>query len=355
MTAVDLVIAVHDATRPVDRAVASALASGLGDELRVTVVCHNISVEEIAERMSASTRSAVRFLHLHDGIRSPAGPFNHGIESADAEYVAIMGSDDSLEPGALSAWLLIARRGGAVAVIPPERHASGAAIRTPVLRPWRRGPVDPVRDRLSYRTAPLGLIRREAVARLGLRLGGNLTTGEDQLFGLKLWFSGERIEYARGAPAYLVGADATGRVTSAALPAALELRAVSELLDDTWFRALPTRARSAIAVKCVRVHVFAAAASRSATDAWVPGDREYLAALLARIEHAAPGFARPFAIADRRLIDAIADLDAPVSAVGSAAVARRRFGRPSTLIARNVRGHFAVEGPLRFSVASALH
>ena len=34
--------------------------------------------------------------------------------------------------------------------------------------------------------------------------------------------------------------------------------------------------------------------------------------------------------------------------------ARRRFGRPETLVTRSVSGMFAVEGPVRFIAASAL-
>ena len=125
-----------------------------------------------------------------------------------------MGSDDTLEPGAVSAWLDTARATGAAAVIAPVRYRGGPRILTPRARVFRGPLVDPLRDRLAYRTAPLGLIRREALSRLGLRLSQGLRTGEDLEFGLRLWFSGEKIAYPAHAPAYLVGQDADERVTS---------------------------------------------------------------------------------------------------------------------------------------------
>jgi len=42
------------------------------------------------------------------------------------------------------------------------------------------------------------------------------------------------------------------------------------------------------------------------------------------------------------------------ASIEEAAVRRRRFGWPDTLISRSIRGNFQPEGPLRFMAASAL-
>jgi hypothetical protein len=352
--AIDLVIAVHDPARPLQRALDSVLSRDTTGRLRVTVVCHNVAEAAVTVRLDPATRGAVRFLEWNDGIPSPAGPFNHGLAQATARYVSIMGSDDFLEPGALAAWLAMAERMTLTAVIAPQRHAAGARVRTPFVRPWRRARLDGVRDRLAYRTAPLGLFRREAIDRLGLLLTPGLPTGEDQLFGLKLWFSDARLGYGRGLPNYVVGDGARSRASLTVRPISEELAFIDVVLADPWFGTLGVRQRRSIVTKWVRVHFFSLAGRRCESGTWTRADREQVATLLSRLGRAAPGFQWPFALADRRLLDGLLDADVSAEALGRAARARRRFGAPSTLVARDIRGQFAVEGPLRFMAASAL-
>jgi hypothetical protein len=353
--AIDLIIPIHDPSRPLERAVRSVLQSGGAHAaIRVNVVCHNLGAAEIEAILPEDLRGAVRLLEYRDGEPSPAGPFMHGIRSATAEYVSIMGSDDTLEPGALGGWLERARRFDADAVIPPERHASGRKVATPPTRPWRSGLLDPIRDRLSYRTAPLGLLRRSVVERLELDMPSRLRSGSDQLFGLKLWFSGSRIVYGRGLPRYVVGADARSRVTFTPRSAEEELRAVHELLLDPWVAELPARARRAIVTKSVRVHIFSAALVRDAGARWTDEDREYLAGLIAVAGRTAPGFEIPMSIADRRLVDLMSDPESAASKIGEALRARQRYGTPSTVLTRDPRGLLAVDGAIRFMVAARL-
>ena len=352
---VDVVVAIHDPSRPLQRVVDSLLESGLQlrTELRITAVCHNVEVAWVSERLDRRARAAIRFLRLEDGIHSAAGPFNLGLASASAEYISVIGSDDYLEPGALAAWLARADSGRYAAVIAPQRHASGTTVRTPPIRPRRSRALDPVRDRLAYRTAPLGLVRRDIIARLGLQFTPALSTGEDQMFSVRLWFSGERIAYGVGDPRYVVGDDAARRVTGVARPLADEMNAIRGLISSAWYVRESIVTRRVIATKIVRVHVFAAAASRSPSS-WAPGERDAMSHFLAQLEDAAPGYAHPLSIADRRLLDALVDPTTPSSTIGALASARRRFGHPATVFTRDPRGFFAADGPLRFMVASAL-
>ncbi|MGO1934524.1 MAG: glycosyltransferase, partial [Cellulosimicrobium funkei] len=134
---VDVVVAVHDARRPVARAAASVL-DHQDVRVRLTVVCHNIDRARIADGLGSGildeVGGRVRLLELHDGIPSPAGPFNLGLDHAEAPFVGIMGSDDWLEEGALASWLALARATGAEAVVPRLRHASGSRVPTPPAR-----------------------------------------------------------------------------------------------------------------------------------------------------------------------------------------------------------------------------
>ncbi|WP_346959690.1 glycosyltransferase family 2 protein [uncultured Arthrobacter sp.] len=355
--AVDVVIAVHSSTRPVARAVASIASAGLElnapDGVRITVVCHNISMEEIAGNVPPELASATRFLELRDGIPSPAGPFNYALAQATAEFVCILGSDDYLEHGALRDWLHLARTHSSAMVIAPQRHAAGALVRTPPVRVGRRFKLDPVKDRLSYRTAPLGLLRRSEIQRLGLEFSADLRTGEDQIFSAKLWFGGGRIDYARGAGKYVVGADAEDRVTGQRRDIGELFAFATELVADPWFLALSLAHRRALVTKLLRVHVFGVILPRTEQGGWTDADREELSRVARELLAAAPGAERPLSLADARLLRGILALS-PTAEILAAATARRRFGRPETLIASNLAVQLQPEAPLRFMAASAL-
>ncbi|MGA7203858.1 MAG: glycosyltransferase family 2 protein [Specibacter sp.] len=355
--AIDLVIAVHSSTRPIGRAVESAVAAGLAVNvnggLRINVVCHNIDVAEIRSQIPTPFLKQVRFLACNDGIPSPAGPFNAGLDAASASYISVMGSDDFLEPGALKQWLDIAQRHGSAAVLAPERHAGGAKVRTPPVRVGRSLDLHPVKDRLSYRTAPLGLVQTAEIRRLGLRFTAGYRTGEDQEFSSKLYFGGGRIDYARRAGHYVVGADAVDRVTSEVRPIESDFQFAMDLVDSEWFGRLPEPSRQAIVTKLIRVHVFAAAASREASD-WSGADRAALSAVGHRLLAAAPKALRPLSMADSRLFSAVTDETVGSDRLVELSRLRRKFGTPATLFASHAISQFQSESPVRFMAASAL-
>ncbi|WP_298251554.1 glycosyltransferase family 2 protein [uncultured Arthrobacter sp.] len=355
---VDMVIAVHSEERPIAAAVDSLLDGGLATDrpagLRITVVCHNIPVTRISARLPEASRTRVRFLELQDGIASPAGPLNHGIARATARYVGVMGSDDTVEPGAISDWLTLAERFRSDAVIAPERHADGRIIRTPVLRAGRHRALHPIKDRLSYRTAPLGLVRRTEIARLSLRFTPGLPTGDDQEFTSKLWFGGGRIDYARGAGRYVVGAQAVDRVSFARRPVPVELEFVRSLVAGEWFQGLSDAERRAIVVKLVRVHVFGLVQTRYESGGWSAADRTELAGVMSALLRRAPGALRPLSLADRRLAKAILDPSLDSEVLRQRALSRRRFGSMATVLPSSLGSALDPESPLRFLPAAAL-
>ncbi|HWV49073.1 MAG TPA: glycosyltransferase family A protein, partial [Microbacterium sp.] len=127
---VDVIVAVHDPARPIERAVASVLTSD--SVAKVIVVCHNIPIDPIRARLgSIAGDERVHLEELQDGTRSPAGPFNRGLDIADGAFVSVMGSDDEVEPGAIDAWRRAAAQQEADVVMAPLRHAAGARVPTP--------------------------------------------------------------------------------------------------------------------------------------------------------------------------------------------------------------------------------
>lgn len=305
--AVTVVVAVHQLNRPLARAVSSALAAGRPGEVKVLVVGHGLSAGDVRGLLTGLPQDDVELLEFSDGIPSAAGPFNAGIAAAATKYVAMMGSDDMLEPGALTSWLSLAESVQADAVIAPLKMQGGSYVRTPRLRPLRHGRLDPVRDRLAYRTAPLGVLRLQTVQDLDLSLTPGVRTGEDIEFGLKLWFKGQRIFMGTPGKHYVIGEDAVQRVTGHVLPLAEEFRALDQVVEAGWLRDMGRSARHSVAIKLMRIHVMGAIARRGPDFAWEAPDRDALATAVERIRALAVDVDRSLSIAEKRLVDLAAN------------------------------------------------
>lgn len=342
--AVDVVIAAHDSRRRVDRAVSSALSSHA--VARVFVICHNLSIDEMATALGpAADDERVQLVALDDGVRSPAGPFNAGLELCTSEFIAVMGSDDELTTGAIDAWRRTAADTGADVVIAPLRHAGGARVPTPPTLRNRR--LSGARDRLAYRTAPLGLFSRARFG--GLRFTSGLATGEDLAFTTRMWFSGASVVRHRGAGEYLIH-DGEDRVTFTPRPIDEDLRAVELLIADDRTRALPTIDRTALAAKLWRISIFGAAHYRAGR--WSPVDRAALSHLVFRLRDFAPEALGLLSRADAALIDALADPEISDARVDECSARRRRFLSIAALLPSRPARLLAREAPLRFAFAT---
>lgn len=354
---VEVVIACHSAKRRVDQAVASVL-DGSGDVAHVRVVAHNLPAAEIRDVLRPEDRERVTVDELHDGIPSPTGPFQYGIVAGTSEFFAIMGSDDVLEPGAVASWLAVQRRTGADMVMPRLRlDGSSRPVPTPPVGPVALarcvlgvpGLLSGTRDRTIYRSAPLGLIRRAAWQRMGLAFKPGLPVGEDVDVVTRLALHARTAADLAG-PAYVIRDDAADRVTFVVRPLAEQLAFLSEMLhpEDT-----PAQ-RRAVAVKCLRIHVFGAIHYRDRAEHWAPAERAELARACRLLVDAAPQLRGSLSRAEAHLLDLSLDPGAPVERLLAASAARRRHGRPATVLPAELRGLLAADGPLRFMAASAL-
>jgi len=371
---VDVVVAVHDLARPVHRVVRSALEGvdlrGVlpgGHRVRVSVVCHGLSSAAVRRRVEAALADGgdeaeelaahVRYLEHDDGVASPAGPFNAGLLAADGRYVSIIGSDDRYAPGALDAWVRLADELGSAWLMARLETEDGQHIPTPRTRPGRSRDLDLVADRLAYRTAPLGLLRRQTLADLGLLEGDGpltpgLATGEDVELSLRLVTSGERIDHAREAPAYLIGTRGEDRTTAVRRPVADELAAHARLLDLRWVRALPEPARQAIVVKTLRIHVLAAVRRRPEPWDWAPGEAAFVRQLTGDLLAMAPDAARGLHRADTDLLEAVLTA-ADTDALAAASARRAAASRWDILLAPGLAANLDAEATLRTHAGAA--
>ncbi|MCR2765128.1 glycosyltransferase [Microbacterium sp. zg.B48] len=331
---VDVTIAVHSATRPIARAVAS-IVDHTEAPVRVNVVAHNIDPEVIRENLGAyASHPQVRLLALRDGVYSPAGPMNHGLDHSDARFVAVMGSDDEFAPGAVDSWLALQRETGASTVLARVRIGSrGIDPYPPVRRGRRTRHLSAHKDRLAYRSAPLGLIER---ARFGdLRFTEGLPSGEDLAYSATLWFTGRNLAYDLTGPEYIINDDAGDRVTFAPRPVPEDFAFLDAIEATEWFGGLSRPNRRALAVKILRVHFFDAVLARTQVPEGIGAHRHDLIAVLDRIETIAPGVTRLLARVDRRVIDEVRSASPDPKAILHFIDARWNYRTIGAMLPRN--------------------
>lgn len=345
----DIIVPVHDARRPVARLASSVLA-GTSTPLRLTFVCHGIPSASLGTALGEWRHDLrVRMIEHSDGATGPAGPFLAGLARATAPYVMKIDSDDTVERGAIDAWMKLRQAANADIVICRMRAASaGRDWSTPPARPGRRLHLDPVKDRLAYRTSTMGIIARERMTDAPPNRA--VRTGEDIASGLRLWFSGASIALATHEPAYLVHDDGPARATERR-PLAEELKWLEAFSADDVLSHLPPRARAAIATKLIRVQLFGAATSR--IDELGPDELRRLAAASRQIVVFGSGVPPWLSRADRDLLDALLTGATDQTLLKALLARRRRFGRPVTLLPRSLRWTFHREAPIRAMMAFA--
>lgn len=250
---VTVAIPVHTPSRPIERAVGSVVADGA----RAVVVCHNTDPGPIGDRLTG-LEGDIELLTLADGIPSPAGPLNHGLDAVRTPYSTVLGSDDFFEAGALSAWAELARGGADLVLMRtrtvdhehPERSSPGTI---PHVRVGRRRRLGAVADRLGYRTGPMILARTDLLRREGIRMREGLRHGEDLEFTARAFLTAGRIDLARaGLPHHVVVAGAADRIQAVRFGVEEMLRPAALLRGQEWFRAAPAPFRRAYAVRTVR-------------------------------------------------------------------------------------------------------
>ncbi|HWV49076.1 MAG TPA: glycosyltransferase family 2 protein [Microbacterium sp.] len=351
---VDVVIACHDPSRPIERAVGSVLASDVAREsVRVTIVAHGQPADEFRRRLDGID-GELRVVEHYDGIRSPAGPYNRGLALAEAEYCAVMGSDDFLEPGAIEAWIAVARAGHADMVVAPMRIDGQPVMFNPLPRPRRTAALDASRDRLFYRSAPLGLIRTETMRRLGLSMTEGVPVGEDIEFGVRLFTESSRIDFPFRAPCYVIGTDARERTSYAPLTIEQTMQPIVRLLDGDVPAGLSPAHRRALAVKLVRISVLGAARSRPQPEDWRPGDAEALGDVLDRVLALDDRALHPLSRQERTLVDAIRTRPTPEGITAGIVMSEAQTSRRQRLLAARVSAILDRESILRRYVVYAI-
>lgn len=347
-----VVIACNNPHRPLARAVASVLEGNAG--ATVMVVAHNTDLQELKNSVPARYRDQIQWESCQDGVKSSASPYNAGLAACRTPWVAILGSDDEFAPGAVASWQAIARKTGAAMVITRSLLGEKQAItRTPVRRPLPHKLADFVKDRLAYRSAPLGLMHLPTVRRLGVRFAPGVPVGSDIPFSVQLFLQAP-VAIQRSGPGYLIREDATDRVTYSPRPVKIQLEHVDALLDAPWLARVTPAQRHHIAIKTLRSHLFGLLYSRPDPAWWDAIERKDLADYTRKVLDFSPGCEQVLPLADYRLTQALLNPRVPATTLLELGQARRRFGHPDTWMAATSRGWLDREGPVRFALAALL-
>lgn len=290
------VVAVHQTNRPVRRAVESVLTCPNAGAI---VVAHGISKDDLD--LPASDR--VHIIECPDGLGFPGVPKNRGISHATAPFVGILDSDDWYEDGAVSALINHLTEGTTDGVLAPLRFQGREKALLPLT--LRQKNLLASRDRLFYRTAPLGLFRRQVMQDRRYRLSEDVLTGEDIQPSVRLWTDGLSVSFFLEDPAYVVGDDAQERVTSAPLPAAQSVKAIENLVTSGELSRLPFKERTSLAVKLLRVHILQRVKQQVAKGTLTAKDLQKYACTGRRIHAAVPEARKVLSDVDQQILGAI--------------------------------------------------
>lgn len=353
---VDMIVAVHDTRRDIRRAVSSILADS-DPRIRAFVVAHNLDRAEVASELTALVASypgRLRIEELKDGIPSPSGPFNFGMAESDAEFVGIMGSDDELDRDAIAQWRAIARRHNADAVIAKVvRGEQRTLVRSPPKRVFRTGVLDFAKDRLSYRSAPLGIVRRSAIARLDLQLLAGARNGGDLPFVTRLW-AGGRVVPSQGIAAYIEHADAPVRVTHVAKPVVEELSALVATLDDPVVGAMSRASKEALATKLLRRNLTDSVRKRNQGRGFTADDIVAMREVVGHLDALAPRARRMLSVAQARMFDELMSEAPDLGRVAGHDAAALRYRSLDALLPADRTLVLHPQAQPRFMAASAL-
>ena len=350
---VDAIIPVHRADRPVRRAVDS-LMDGNATRVRAIVVAHNVDPKEISAALGPWERDRrVLLASLQDGVHSPSGPMNLGLDLATAPFATRLDSDDTLEPGAIDRWVEIAEdaKNPADFVIANRSDTTGANAAVPPVRLRRRVWLDGAKDRLCYRAAPLGLLRRSTFGTL--RFPEGVYSGEDIEFSNYMWFSGANIAFAYGKPGYLVHEDQDSRVTTTHRSINDEFVWAARVLDERqpWMRRKGDR--QAFIVKVLRKNVIDAVSNRL-PNRWDDEAASQMQALLIQIFDREPDAFGYLSRAEADLVRALLNGEKAPTRLGelvSAAVNIRSLNSLVPVMGRNM---FASQAPLAYHLSGRI-
>lgn len=361
---VQIVVPIHDPSRFFERMVTAILREE-GPNLRVGVIAvlHNLGADD-SEKVILRLRNLekepdlLQIVIVNDGIPSPAGPLNAGLKAAWAKWVGMAGSDDDLDQGALTSWVLQGTTHNADVVLAPILDSDGTLAATPPVRITgnltRRRTV--IADRLYYRSSPVGIFRRRYLELSGATMTAKAQTGEDIAFMARL-FSGQSGKTPPSVivadprhGAYRIIDDAPSRATTNRKTIENHLRGIKGALDSSTLAALTNRQQRALGTKILRRDLLEILSQRVE---W--GDSTEISEALGdvikqvrKIGNCEGYLAR----AEMNLLRECTSAEATEESIEASLQQARRYRSLQSLLAHDWRLTFCSDAPFRYRLAS---
>lgn len=360
---VDVVVPIHDPRRNFERMVRSALYEQKS-AVRVIAVLHNLTADqkhqvidrlravgEVETATDANANEGIRILVLDDGIPGPAAPFNLGLSAAESPWVSKGDSDDELAPGAIDHWVGIGEQTNADAVLARITDPTGVPAATPPMRNPRRTLLDPMKDRLYYRSSPMGLIRRQAIVDLGLEMATNAQTGEDIAFLAPLFSKGVIASGIDG-PGYLELDDAPTRATTTLRPISEDFKGVLAALEPKTIGQLSKKQRDALGTKLLRRDAKEIISKRLHDAEISAEDGLEIGRVIADILRSCPSALGNVSAADLVMLQKATHNSSDVAALTEALDAAQDYRSWKAIRPARLINFFSAQAPLRYHLAS---
>jgi glycosyltransferase involved in cell wall biosynthesis len=136
-------------------------------------------------------------LQQHSG--SPAGPRNHGIETATSDYVFFLDADDVLIPGGLSSAVSYALENDSDVVLVKLKSLDGRGVPRGMFA--ENMPRVTLSDsRIYWALNPMKLVKRSLLMSSQIRFATDLQVGEDQPFSAKCYLNANTISILSDPP-----------------------------------------------------------------------------------------------------------------------------------------------------------
>lgn len=289
----EIIVRVHSLDRPVRRAVDSVLEYSRSG---VVVVSHGLAPESL----DLPDDPRVRVIEVTEKVGLPGVASNAGVTAVKAPFTGLLDSDDFYEPDAVRMLHERAGQDDADVVLAPLRIGGVKQLLPLTLR---KTELKPRRDRLFYRTAPLGLVRTALLKDPDYRFEEAVRTGEDMRVTARLWTGGYRVSYHPKDPAYVVGDDAEQRVTTSRMNPSETFAAATMLLDEPWVGELPEADRESLVAKIFRIHLLGYL-SRTPAAEITSEDARVIGGLIRKGHRIAPKAHRAFVRGEQTLLHA---------------------------------------------------
>ncbi|WP_217238545.1 glycosyltransferase family 2 protein [Streptomyces sp. AC555_RSS877] len=205
---VTVIVGAYEAMPYLVRCLESVETQTLGaDRLEIVAVDDGSSdgTGEYLEDFAAASKVPTRVVRQANS-GGPSGPRNVGLSLARGRYVFFLDADDYLGDEALERMVAMADRAGTDVVLGKMEGVNRGVARSMFTRTQERA--DVYTSQVIFALSAQKLFRRELLLRLGLRFDESLATGEDALFTMEAYLSGNGVSVVADYVCYyLVGRD----------------------------------------------------------------------------------------------------------------------------------------------------